>query len=382
MNKQIIIAISAEPEQFRNNKIFNYEVSSQYPGASWMPRLKERLAPDVLVITADVALQLIEAGKKNASDIFVIQHVHDPMAAKLIDKGCHPFLITCFESPIYVGEFYDAANDWCKPFRYKLLPNGLFFNTNKEDELQIRFPCYFIEEHQVNNLSWEDRKFLVCVIGNKYTFKALSLCNFRLVNLVWWSKHLFLKLFFEKTFYSNVFKFNNVALQEERLNHIASLVGVKSLDLFGRGWDRLTGLPPYWQKKLSQAFKTDVPQQSEIKLITLRNYKFCLCFENAKFPGYVTEKMIEAIVAGVVPVYLGAPDIVNLIPPECYVDIRNFQTPQKLVDYLHSMTEADAKKIIDAGKKYLETNEAHSYDGFVDLVMKLFSEYKTANGYL
>ena len=36
-----------------------------------------------------------------------------------------------------------------------------------------------------------------------------------------------------------------------------------------------------------------------------RNYKFILCFENDLFPGYVTEKVVEAWASGAVPVWWG-----------------------------------------------------------------------------
>ena len=37
----------------------------------------------------------------------------------------------------------------------------------------------------------------------------------------------------------------------------------------------------------------------------LQNYKFNLCFENASFPGYLTEKLFDAYNAGCVPIYWG-----------------------------------------------------------------------------
>jgi len=44
-----------------------------------------------------------------------------------------------------------------------------------------------------------------------------------------------------------------------------------------------------------------VQRKSEIA----RNYKFILCFENDLFPGYVTEKVVEAWSSGAVPVWWG-----------------------------------------------------------------------------
>ncbi len=44
---------------------------------------------------------------------------------------------------------------------------------------------------------------------------------------------------------------------------------------------------------------------STSKMEWLKNYKFNLCFENASFPGYLTEKLFDAYNAGCVPIYWG-----------------------------------------------------------------------------
>ena len=41
----------------------------------------------------------------------------------------------------------------------------------------------------------------------------------------------------------------------------------------------------------------------------LRQYKFAICFENSYAPGYVTEKIVNAIAGGAIPIYRGAPDV-------------------------------------------------------------------------
>lgn len=50
------------------------------------------------------------------------------------------------------------------------------------------------------------------------------------------------------------------------------------------------------------------------KMQVLRKHLFTLAFENSNEPGYVTEKYYQALAAGSVPVYLGAPDIGDFAP--------------------------------------------------------------------
>ena len=46
-----------------------------------------------------------------------------------------------------------------------------------------------------------------------------------------------------------------------------------------------------------------------VKECTLHHYKFYLAFENSQSPGYVTEKLWQALKMGSVPIYWGAQDI-------------------------------------------------------------------------
>eukprot|EP00466_Bigelowiella_natans_P018417 jgi/Bigna1/91619/estExt_fgenesh1_pg.C_1090029 len=42
---------------------------------------------------------------------------------------------------------------------------------------------------------------------------------------------------------------------------------------------------------------------------TFERYKFAITFENRQLKGYLTEKIMNALLAGIVPIYFGAPDI-------------------------------------------------------------------------
>ena len=56
----------------------------------------------------------------------------------------------------------------------------------------------------------------------------------------------------------------------------------------------------------------------------LKEYKFCLCPENSIYPGYLTEKLIEAWDAGVVPLWSGSNSPVNYINKKAFVNYQNF----------------------------------------------------------
>jgi Glycosyltransferase family 10 (fucosyltransferase) C-term/Fucosyltransferase, N-terminal len=74
------------------------------------------------------------------------------------------------------------------------------------------------------------------------------------------------------------------------------------------------------------------------KLATIARYKFTLAFENSITRDYVTEKFFDPLIAGSVPVYLGAPNVAAFAPGErCYVDVADFAGPKRLAEYLVSL---------------------------------------------
>lgn len=71
------------------------------------------------------------------------------------------------------------------------------------------------------------------------------------------------------------------------------------------------------------------------KLDILRRYRFNLAYENCIDRDYVTEKWFDCLLAGCVPVYLGAPNIADFAPaPDSYVDASTFDDPAALARHL------------------------------------------------
>jgi len=78
----------------------------------------------------------------------------------------------------------------------------------------------------------------------------------------------------------------------------------------------------------------------EAKLLLIGRYRFTLAFENAVEPDYVTEKVYDALTAGSVPVYLGAPNVAAFVPvPHCFIDVTRFAGPADLAAYLNRLVE-------------------------------------------
>uniref|UniRef100_H3H520 Fucosyltransferase n=2 Tax=Phytophthora ramorum TaxID=164328 RepID=H3H520_PHYRM len=64
-------------------------------------------------------------------------------------------------------------------------------------------------------------------------------------------------------------------------------------------------------------------------------YKFVLAFENTRAAGYVTEKLVNAFLAGSVPVYWGDSKTVSeLFNPESFIDCGRFDSLQDCAEYV------------------------------------------------
>lgn len=89
------------------------------------------------------------------------------------------------------------------------------------------------------------------------------------------------------------------------------------------------------------------------KISRLRDYRFAIAYENTgNVPGYLTEKIFDCFAAAVVPVYLGDPAVSQTIPPECFIDRRNFSSHETLYNYLKKMRYATYMAYVEAIQQY------------------------------
>lgn len=87
-----------------------------------------------------------------------------------------------------------------------------------------------------------------------------------------------------------------------RLHAIESLAQIGKVDVFG------------------EAARNQVKNPSTVA----RNYRFVMCFENDLYPGYVTEKPLEAYLTGAIPLYYGL-DELNYLNQSALINLANFK---------------------------------------------------------
>jgi hypothetical protein len=96
----------------------------------------------------------------------------------------------------------------------------------------------------------------------------------------------------------------------------------------------------------------------------LSRTRFNLCFENKSLPGYVTEKLVEAMWARCIPIYWGDPGIVAEFNPDSFINVHAFESEAACLDRIEEIERND-----DAYLKMLQAPFFHGnkINDFYDL---------------
>lgn len=125
-------------------------------------------------------------------------------------------------------------------------------------------------------------------------------------------------------------------------------------DIYGR----------FWVKRPYRDFRGYIPGDisGEEKISTLKNYRFCVCFENTKdLNGYITEKIFSCFAAGCVPIYWGANNIEQYIPKACFIDYREFPSREHLYQFIKTMSKDVYQQYIDNIRAFLQSEQAQFF---------------------
>ncbi len=161
----------------------------------------------------------------------------------------------------------------------------------------------------------------------------------------------------------------------ERLKTIRWYEGQAPADfaLYGLGWDkstpaytlsgriarsysrlktRLFGTPPF------PSYRGELSDKGEV----LRRARYSYCYENSRdISNYVTEKMLDSLVHGCVPVYWGADNVAELVPPACYIDRRRFRDTAAVHQHLRSIDDERYRGYQQAIRDFLASPAAHRF---------------------
>jgi len=167
-------------------------------------------------------------------------------------------------------------------------------------------------------------------------------------------------------------------LYSERLRALEYFARDGGIDLYGFGWDHLpfpvgygrisgrlldSGLRIWermarqWRSRYGETIALTYRGPAESKYATLAQYQFAICFENMVLPGWVTEKIFDCFYCGTIPIYLGAPDIEQYVPSNCFIDMRRFGSYGDVAAFLRALGQKDIHAYREHARQYL-TSEA------------------------
>jgi hypothetical protein len=256
----------------------------------------------------NISLDTVDILSIEDADIVIFINVPDntnPYFQKALkyNKICY-VLINELEHIHKMNTSINAGNYFKKIFTYQqdLIDNNLYFKVNYSFDFSEKWK-------QFKPVSFSQKKFATMIAGNKKLDHPLELYSERVKTIRWFEK-----------------------------NH------PEEFDLYGIGWNSYKNRV---QKFFSINFKTYKGKVNTKKDI-LSNYKFNICYENAKnVPGWITEKIFDSFFAATVPVYWGWDGIEKFLDKNCFIDRSDFKNESELYLFLKSISESEYNKYIN-----------------------------------
>lgn len=162
------------------------------------------------------------------------------------------------------------------------------------------------------------------------------------------------------TNHKNLFEGELYSARRSFAKHINSR-NAEHLILGGRGWDD-EGLP-------SLGVVDD-------KVAFLKQGQFNVCFENSNLQkGWVTEKLLEAILVGSIPIYYSIGHDLNILPGDIYINAASFNSWEELYDYCLSLDPSQRVSYVEAGWDWLTSGEGQFFttEKSVDTLIEAFN---------
>lgn len=105
--------------------------------------------------------------------------------------------------------------------------------------------------------------------------------------------------------------------------------------------DFFDALSKYKQVDSGGRYRNNLPDGKPVasKEAFQKEYRFSLAFENCSYPGYVTEKIVDAFAADTIPIYWGDTDIANDFNPEAFIDCSKLSSLDEMVQAVKRVDE-------------------------------------------
>jgi hypothetical protein len=112
-------------------------------------------------------------------------------------------------------------------------------------------------------------------------------------------------------------------------------------------------------KNKRHTFQGNNPYDAAVSLY--QPYKFVICCENHVIPGYITEKIINAMLAGAIPIYYGALDVVSHFNPHSFIRVQDFPNLTSMVAHVQKIDQDAVLYNQLRQEPWLQSNQLNAY---------------------
>ena len=263
---------------------------------------------EVRIAAAEHGIELVadHAGDQNGALVIADGWTRD--VEHLVNRGAKPAALVCFEPPITAWRLYYDLERISARF-----PHTFMYEGARERVAPTTWfhPIYFPVQcppRRPTGLPWSNRRFIVALFDGSAALRQGGLLR-RVAGL----------------------RYRPIARDryQARARAIEAFGAREDFDVCAEG------------------------AADEHRAALLAKYRFALVYENARFAGYVTNSILECFFARCIPVYSGAPDIAQYVPPSAFIDVRQFQSFPELERFLERTTEDDARRYVDAAHAFV-----------------------------
>lgn len=310
----------------------------------------------------------VQARDLDPRDVLLISYDWTPEAAALLAAGARPVLTTTMEPPVIAWSYYFNLRRITARFPHAYLFSGARARTAPSTRFHpLLFPQVQGEAFHSGE-PWAARRYLTMVNSNKAIVRS-------------WTRWLDepREVSVKRALASLLYPTLSRDMYPLRIKVIEHFSRHPDFDLYGEGWDHKH--PQISQRDYQMALGT-FRGRSEDKLETLSHYRFALCLENSRFPGYLSEKIFDCFYTGCIPIYLGDPEVTRHVSPDAFVDMAQFSSLPELDAFLGSITPDQAERYLEAGRQVVTAPafQAFSQEAFARKVVSILVQEAERSG--
>ncbi len=150
----------------------------------------------------------------------------------------------------------------------------------------------------------------------------------------------------------------------ERLDFYKKLSKYKKIDSFGKIF-----------KNADFKIDDEVRHLSNFKIY--KDYKFVICFENSYEEDYITEKLVNVMMGGSIPIYMGAPNVNDYFNSNSFINCSKFKSFDEVINLIIKLDNDDVEYNKLLNEPWLKKNNRDAilkkeaeFNSFLDMIFK------------